>query len=63
MELPIGKLASDLIEEIEKAVKGREADIKSYQDNINGIKYFVVKIQEFAAANTPTAEVVPDDSN
>lgn len=48
MELPIGKLASELIEEIEKAIKAREEEVRTLKGAIDGVKLMVGKIQEYA---------------
>lgn len=57
MELPIGKIATDLISKIEEAIRSKEVEIQAYRDNIAGIKFMVAEIQEFANANkAPEAE-------
>ena len=48
MELPIGKIAEELILELEEEIRVRQREIERYRGSIEGIKYFVASLKERA---------------
>lgn len=45
-ELPLGKIAEDLIKQIQEMKDKANADLKAYDGAIEGIKALVVKVQQ-----------------
>ena len=48
MELPVGKIAEDLITELEEEINVRRREIEQFKGSIEGIKHFVFILKKRA---------------